>query len=93
MKKTVTITGATSGIGLETTRLLAGKGYCILAGGSRPCEHGHREQNNRDRGFCVEIPQTLRSASIRPRAGLFVPVQAMRAAGRVVFSSLQVNNV
>ena len=27
MKKNIIITGATSGIGLETTRLLAGKGY------------------------------------------------------------------
>ena len=33
MKKTVIITGATSGIGLEATRFLAGKGYCIFAVG------------------------------------------------------------
>ena len=45
MKKTVTITGATSGIGLETTRLLAGKGYCILAVGhsTANCEKADRD--------------------------------------------------
>ena len=38
MKKNIIITGATSGIGLEATRLLAGKGYCILAVGQSPLE-------------------------------------------------------
>ena len=60
-----------------TERPLRGQGATCIRCGSGACEHGHRKQNNRNRGFCVEIPQTLRSASIRLRTGLSVPVRAM----------------
>ena len=52
-------------------------GATFIRCGSGACEHGHRKQNNRNRGFCVEIPQTLRSTSIRLCTGLSVPVRAM----------------
>lgn len=45
MEKIVVVTGATSGIGLETARLLAGKGYCLLAVGhsAANCEKADRD--------------------------------------------------